>query len=196
MVMKDFLLVVLKIVVNKKEKEMKIRFLFFLVFLNVLTLPLFSKEKLILINERTEKGLRIENYLYFNSVQQQELISKVNSTIVLPKEQIYVSSKGKTLFSMDFGKSWHEQIETDNQLDHQKFIIYPNPASSSLNFEINYLGNEYLTTLRIYNEIGSKVYDTPINLNNISSIDLSNFTKGLYFIKVQSLDKIYIFVKE
>lgn len=175
---------------------MKIKFLFFLVFLNVLTLPLFSMEKLILINERTEKGLRIENYLYFNSVQQQELISKVNSTIVLPQEQIYVSSKGKTLFSMDFGKSWQEQIETDNQLDSQKFIIYPNPASSSLNFEINYLGNEYLTSLRIYDVKGSKVYDSPINLNNISSIDISNFTKGLYFIKVQSLDKIYIFVKE
>ncbi|HRP03190.1 MAG TPA: T9SS type A sorting domain-containing protein [Candidatus Kapabacteria bacterium] len=175
---------------------MKIRFLFLLLLLSVFTIPLFSKEKLIFINERTEKGLRIENYLYFNSEQHQELMNKDNSNKVLPKEQIYISSKGVKLFSMDFGKTWQEQIETVNQLDNHKFVIYPNPASSSLNFEINYLGNEYLTTLRIYDVKGSKVYDTSINLKNISSIDISNFTKGLYFIKVQSLDKIYIFIKE
>ncbi len=60
-------------------------------------------------------------------------------------------------------------------------IIYPNPTTGKINFTLdNYNPGDYL--LSVYNMLGQKVYSDKINNpgHYSSSIDLSNFGKGIY----------------
>lgn len=59
--------------------------------------------------------------------------------------------------------------------------IFPNPATA--NIFLNYSGNEEIEKIKIYNIIGKKVKE----INNVSeknNINVSNFNKGMYIIKV------------
>lgn len=62
-------------------------------------------------------------------------------------------------------------------------LIYPNPNDG--HFTINI---DKVNSILIYNSIGSLVYSS---VNGLNEIDISNFPKGLYFIKVLSSDKLY-----
>lgn len=79
--------------------------------------------------------------------------------------------------------------ENENSL----FNIYPNPANSTLNISVdNKLVNN---TLKIFDVLGNQVLTTRIN-SNINSIDISNFAKGMYFVKIEGLENPYKIIKE
>ncbi|WP_317900116.1 T9SS type A sorting domain-containing protein [Aurantibacillus circumpalustris] len=65
--------------------------------------------------------------------------------------------------------------------------VYPNPGSGVFSFELqnsNFEGQFYL-----YNAFGERVYSTIIN-SNVTEIDISEKTKGMYFYKLLSGEKL------
>lgn len=74
-------------------------------------------------------------------------------------------------------------------LDNQDFIydnsifIYPNPANSVLNFEVK--NNADISAISI-NDISGKEVFRNLNAGNLSSIDVSNLSSGVYFVTFKS----------
>ena len=70
-------------------------------------------------------------------------------------------------------------VPTDiNRIENQIAVtIYPNPVSDVLNIE----GTDDGETICIYNTFGAKVIET---WNR--TIDMSSFSTGIYFVKVQT----------
>ncbi len=61
-----------------------------------------------------------------------------------------------------------------------RFIqCYPNPATTSINFETSNLIEKNNLVLTIYNFIGKKVDEVKINSNKVT-ISLENYFRGLY----------------
>lgn len=60
------------------------------------------------------------------------------------------------------------------------FNIYPNPVRNVLNIDTK---NETKTSCEIYDELGAIVYSNSVTPK---SIDVSNFVKGIYFVKLMS----------
>lgn len=73
--------------------------------------------------------------------------------------------------------------ETDLQND--LFSVYPNPVNSYLNILDHKSSAIY--SMKIYNSVGGQL----IFQNSISTIDLSNFSNGIYFLEIQSNEGIF-----
>jgi hypothetical protein len=68
-------------------------------------------------------------------------------------------------------------LESDNIIE-SNFEIYPNPASD----KISIIGIENIKSVKIFNSLGALVKHT----KNATSIDVSDLTKGIHFIEVDS----------
>ncbi len=66
-------------------------------------------------------------------------------------------------------------------------VIYPNPASTQLNIEVNDLSN-YPTKVEMFDVLGQKVLAADLHGNKFS-LDLIGFAQGTYFLKVISGNK-------
>jgi hypothetical protein len=72
----------------------------------------------------------------------------------------------------------------DYEDDFNSFSIYPNPANDEVTIEIlNTIW--YNSSVNLYNVIGEIVYQTSVN-DKHTVIDISSFTKGVYFIEVEN----------
>ncbi|MBI3520762.1 MAG: T9SS type A sorting domain-containing protein [Bacteroidetes bacterium] len=68
----------------------------------------------------------------------------------------------------------------------ENIAVYPNPASDKITIAIK--DNTYAEIqIRCYDVLGKVVYETT-TFNKISQIDVSAFSKGIYFIQLQSKD--------
>lgn len=63
--------------------------------------------------------------------------------------------------------------------------IYPNPAKDFLNIKLKGMDDYSSLELRIFNSLGSFVYNSTI-LSNETLIDLKSFSKGVYLITIQN----------
>jgi hypothetical protein len=73
-------------------------------------------------------------------------------------------------------------ITSVKKIANNNFLsIYPNPNNGVFNIEIKDIGK---TTIEIYNISGQLILQKSLN-QNISKISLSNYPKGMYFIKVK-----------
>lgn len=75
-------------------------------------------------------------------------------------------------------------LNTNKFASLDKIKMYPNPASSKINFDLN--NNEELN-VKIYNLLGKEVLNSLINQTN-NSIPLLNLSKGIYVAKITSID--------
>lgn len=66
------------------------------------------------------------------------------------------------------------------------FVIYPNPATSILNLDINQ--NATIQRIDIYNLYGQLVYNQVRNFSSTMKLNISNFSNGTYFIKIITND--------
>ena len=76
----------------------------------------------------------------------------------------------------------------NKQFENQKAILFPNPTNGTLN-----IGNKNLNKIIIYDFTGNKIKEW----KSESQIDLSNFSKGIYILKLISnngilFDKVVI----
>jgi len=69
----------------------------------------------------------------------------------------------------------------------QSLVIYPNPATSQLNIEVNDLSN-YPQKVELYNVLGEKMLEVLPHENKFS-IDVIDFAEGVYFLKIISGNK-------
>lgn len=74
------------------------------------------------------------------------------------------------------------QVSVNNLVNNQLVGIFPNPSNGIVNIK-----NAENTSLKVYNLLGECVYQTEIQ-NSFSTIDLSNYSKGSYLIRVEGND--------
>jgi len=76
---------------------------------------------------------------------------------------------------------------TDTLVTAQVVQIYPNPVHEQLTVETNVITKQ---TLHIYNVLGEQVFETQLS-QAISTVDLSNFTNGIYILRLGEGNNIY-----
>lgn len=69
----------------------------------------------------------------------------------------------------------------ESHTESSAISLYPNPCSDQLNIHISQL--EEMLTVDIYNSLGANVYQGKANAN---TIDISNLSKGVYWIRLES----------
>ena len=83
---------------------------------------------------------------------------------------------------------YHNNVSVEEVENDLQFSVYPNPTNGTLN--VNYLSeaNENYSIM-IYDQIGKVVFlekEIEFNGTNTIQIDLSNFSNGMYFVKLQN----------
>lgn len=101
----------------------------------------------------------------------------------------------KILFTITFsigvsslGHASNEGIFADQKI---RFVqCYPNPASTSINFEFN-LAADKTFILSVYNFIGKKVDEVKVSAAKIN-LNLDNYYRGLYVYQVRDKQGLLI----
>ena len=77
------------------------------------------------------------------------------------------------------------------------FILYPNPANNNITIEYSSLNNNKEKLALVYNIQGQLLQQLPL-LQNKTVVDISNFTNGMYFVKIKTENGVIVkkFVKE
>ena len=68
------------------------------------------------------------------------------------------------------------------------FNVYPNPTAGLTNICLNSLSNSRVS-IKVYNDLGSELLNEAINISTplyIHPVNLSQFSDGMYFVKVSS----------
>jgi PKD repeat protein len=80
-----------------------------------------------------------------------------------------------------------------DELENSVLSIYPNPASTTLNISVD---NKLLnSSVNVIDVLGNIVYTSSIK-SNIETINISNLSKGMYFVKIEGVDNTIKFIKE
>lgn len=91
------------------------------------------------------------------------------------------------LFSF-FLSGWGQPMPHHDEDDPIKVAkVYPNPATSYINFEFDGPTNDEGYTLVIYSFIGKKIQDNKVNSKKVT-ISLTNFYRGIYIFQVVDKD--------
>ena len=107
-------------------------------------------------------------------------------------------SDGSFLFGMtkfgganNRGEIFEFQIRTniDEINNYNKIMVYPNPAKDVIIIKNTHLNN--LATISISNIQGELLMKYPIN-NEKMELNISNFSKGIYILKINDIDNIYV----
>jgi len=85
-------------------------------------------------------------------------------------------------------KTEAENVEEVLDIDNL-FSVYPNPAKEIINIRLS--NDVKQASIQIINTNGQKVYEKDAIVGNNSAINISNFSKGLYFIKVKTAQKVF-----
>ena len=83
-------------------------------------------------------------------------------------------------------KSKDEDI---SEVLEEEFVgIYPNPSSGKFNIEFKDVSVQKVT---VYDAIGKVVYENMTDTNSTNvRIDLSEITTGMYFLKINAVEKV------
>lgn len=78
-----------------------------------------------------------------------------------------------------------------DEIESEDISIYPNPADNKINIELH---DEQIESaqIEIIDTTGRSIYINNTSSNNEISIDVSNLSKGIYFIKLNTEDRQYI----
>lgn len=75
----------------------------------------------------------------------------------------------------------------DNVLKNNDINIYPNPSSGKFNISTS----DYIKKIEIYNIVGTNIYNNTTINETTYNLDLSKFSKGMYFVKISTENKIF-----
>ncbi len=78
---------------------------------------------------------------------------------------------------------------SENLLEEDKLIVYPNPAKNQLNFDLSNL--ESNSTLSIYNLKGQLVQQVQGQSPSKVNLDISQLNQGMYLIQVQTDNELF-----
>ena len=120
---------------------------------------------------------KIRNYIFENNSWTQrgnEIETWRNSRL---GSKLALSSDGETIFSIPVVYSFNSSLNISNFDIFKEVNVFPNPTKNTLNIEIS--NNFELKKIIIFNVLGKKVLQS-----KTSTIDISSFSKGLYFAKI------------
>ena len=84
----------------------------------------------------------------------------------------------------------HNNNENKDEVLNNNIHIYPNPSSGIFNIEFNETLAQKVT---VYDAIGKVVYENMTDTNSTNvRIDISEFTTGMYFVKINAREKVII----
>jgi endonuclease I len=81
---------------------------------------------------------------------------------------------------------WFDDTSIENIMENIFVNVYPNPAKDNIEIKIN-SPKVYSWQIEIYNMQGSMILSSNFDKNNYH-INISNLSKGIYFIKLHSTD--------
>jgi len=70
-------------------------------------------------------------------------------------------------------------------------VIYPNPVQEYVNIQ-NISKHKKINSIAIYNSVGQQVLDVMDVDNELTKINVSNYNKGLYFLKIEAENELVI----
>lgn len=79
--------------------------------------------------------------------------------------------------------------DNKNSNPASQILLYPNPANQFINIQLNSLNNNQLIKYYIYNLQGEMIY-SEITVKRENLISVSNYTQGLYLIKIVLENKV------
>lgn len=94
--------------------------------------------------------------------------------------------KNKIFLAGTYGKIYRSQsrvLNINNFSYNQEILIYPNPAKDFVKI-LNTDISDKINSIELYNYIGQKVYKENTTNQSEIKINLSNFKKGVYFVKI------------
>lgn len=91
---------------------------------------------------------------------------------------------------LNFGSLYNSTLNTSELVKKEKFAIFPNPVKNILNIASE---NE-IKSLEVYDNLGRFIRKN----NNQKSIKVEDFSKGIYYLKIQMKDAVYYekFIKD
>jgi hypothetical protein len=118
-----------------------------------------------------------------------------NNTTGNPTED----DEARVVINVNFLASGERQLDDINQIDLENmtdYTLFPNPAGESVSILLNEKATQSHSTttpstITLLNQLGKPVYqkiiDADILENRVLQMDLSDFSNGLYFVKMESL---------
>lgn len=91
---------------------------------------------------------------------------------------------------LNFGSLYNNVLNTSDLVKKEKLSIFPNPVENILNIATE---SEVLS-LEVYDNLGRLI----TKVNDQKSVKVEDFSKGVYYLKIQTKDKVYYekFIKE
>lgn len=84
---------------------------------------------------------------------------------------------------LNFGSLYNSVLNTSELVKKEKLVIFPNPVKSILNIATE--GD--VLSLEVYDNLGRFIFKS----TNQKSINVQDFAKGTYYLKIQVKDKVY-----
>lgn len=110
------------------------------------------------------------------------LIDNLNSTQTLLNETDYEFTSNAGTFSNRFTVIFRDQtILNTNETNLDTVRVYPNPTQNEVHIVAP---NTVVTSVELYDIQGRKVSEKKYHVQNNNTIDLSNLTTAMYFIKI------------
>lgn len=128
-------------------------------------------------------------------VQRYEIVKKDTGLVELP-----VGALNKIVFTGFDGSKFTFELNgavasVSEKNDNNKFAVTPNIVNRNENLNLIYAGSDLgEATLNIYSATGQNVYTQSVNLTKnlqISNINASDLSSGIYFIRIQKNNSIY-----
>ena len=111
-----------------------------------------------------------------------------NDTLQIGNFTLLNPNVGDNSPSDNFLAKWSAAMITSvGEIENESIFIYPNPANDKIQL-VTKSNINVPKEIKIYNAIGSEVYSK--YKSTLESIDVSQFSNGLYFLKIKSGDVV------
>ena len=144
------------------------------------------------INSKWFLGTTVGMFFSVNGINWSPITNNSNYYLGMLTEQIYVIDKemfigtNTGIWKNDLSVGVNNITKADNNIR-----MYPNPVNDVLNINVLTTNNYQLSTnIDIYSLVGEKVYSETTKNNNFR-IDFSEFSKGLYLVRVKNGEDVY-----
>lgn len=96
-------------------------------------------------------------------------------------EYLFAATYGRSAYKIDIAKT---VVSTGSNVFAEGITIYPNPASEKVTITLSKPYNS--ASVELYDGLGRLVYKTEISAENNKTIDVSNFSNGIYYVKISA----------
>ncbi|MES2592983.1 MAG: T9SS type A sorting domain-containing protein [Bacteroidota bacterium] len=142
-----------------------------------------------------ERSIDEENFIPVGFVMQDSIAAnryifsdkQINQTDSLYPKLFYRINQTDYDGRASYSSSISVSLKEKEEFEHTIFGMYPNPAKNSFTIFASETNNlKY--TFSVYDEVGKKVFESAIT-DNLSKIDISNYSPGIYLVIINSGNK-------